>query len=343
MKNFLPIQFRESKLHLLDQRKLPNEELFVICNNIEETHHAIRDMVVRGAPCIGFTAIYGIALWLKNNVYEKKKFIEACDFLISARPTAVNLEYEVQKVKEMVLKVEDKTNVFKFLVDHANKEIEFSESKNLQMAKFAADELERRYSNKKLKLLTHCNTGFLACGSLGTALGVIEYLNQLGRIEKVWVDETRPYLQGSRLTSYELTKLNIPHEIVVEGAATFLMENQMVDAIFVGADRIVSNGDTANKIGTANLSIISKYFKVPMYTVAPLSSFDFNSSSGKSIEIELRNENEILEMGNHRIAPIAAKAFNPSFDITRGENLEGIICEKGLFRMPYVDSLKGLI
>lgn len=342
MKNFYPIEFKDGALFLLDQRELPLKEIFIKCITLEEVHNAIKNMVVRGAPCIGFTALFGIALWLKDNQYSEVSFKEACDFLIGARPTAINLKFEVEKAFNIIKNLPSKINSYDVILNLANLEISKSEERNLEMAKFATQELEKMYGHRKLNILTHCNTGFLACGSLGTALGVIEYLARLDRINCIWVDETRPYLQGSRLTSYELTKLNIPHKIVVEGASSFLMSESLVDAIFVGADRIVANGDTANKIGTANLSIIAKYFSVPMYTVAPLSSFDFDIKTGRDIEIEFRDEDEILRIKDFQISPLTASAFNPSFDVTKGENLTGIICEQGLFKAPYIETLKVL-
>jgi len=335
MSSFTPIQFKDENLVLLDQRLLPNEEVFIVCKTIEDTHKSIKDMVVRGAPCIGFTAIFGMALWCKSNTVTEDTLDIAASYLISARPTAVNLEFEVKKCVDIIRSLVDKSLAYDILKEHGFNEIAKSQVRNQKMADLASKELEENFGNKKLNILTHCNTGFLACGSIGTALGVIEQLARENRIENVWVDETRPYLQGSRLTSYELTKLNIPHKVVVEGAATYLMENKMVDAIFVGADRIVKNGDTANKVGTANLSIISKNFNVPMYVVAPLSSFDFKTETGNKIKVELRDENEILKYKDSFIAPKSAKAFNPSFDITRGENISGIICEKGVLKKPF--------
>lgn len=334
-----PIQFINNSLVLLDQRELPHNEVLITCESLEQTYDAIKTMVVRGAPCIGFSGIYGLALWFKKNTYDEDKFSAAAKYLISARPTAVNLEFEINQCVLEVNKLRDKLKCFNYLVTKANDQINQSERRHFKMAKYALQELKNLYGNKKLNILTHCNTGFLACGSLGTALGVIEHLAKNDLIENVWVDETRPYLQGSRLTSYELKKLNIPHQIVVEGCASHLMMNKMVDAIFVGADRIVLNGDTANKIGTANLSIIAKYYEVPFYVVAPISSFDFESSSGDLIEIELRNDDEILAYGAERIAPLGASAFNPSFDVSKGENISSIICERGALKRPYIESI----
>lgn len=337
-KIILPIEFKNNTLYVLDQRKLPHEEIIVEVNSIEDAFIAIKDMLVRGAPCIGFTGIFALALWLKTNDYSSGSFKEACDFIKSARPTAVNLAFEVDRVFKLLLESKKK-NYFEEVVIFGNEQITTLHSHNLAMAKEAANILKNKFSEKKLNLLTHCNTGFLACGTMGTALGVIEYLGN-EKIENVWVDETRPYLQGSRLTAYELTKLEIPFKIVVEGAASYLMSNNLVDAIFVGADRIAANGDTANKVGTANLSILAKYFNIPFYIVAPKSSFDINTLSAKDIEIELRPDEEITYLKDIPIAPIGAKTFNPSFDIALGENITGIICEDGLLSPPFAKSIK---
>ncbi len=340
-KEYAPIRFNDGVLSLLDQRVLPLEENFIDYNSLEGGYDSIKKMVVRGAPCIGFTGIYSVALWLKNNEYNEAEFVKSTNFLKTSRPTAVNLVFEVDRaIKIAKDAVNAGSSPYEAVVKFGDEQVKLSEANNKAMAEAAYEELKSIYGDKKLNVLTHCNTGFLACGSIGTALGVIQHLGELDRVENVWVDETRPYLQGSRLTAYELGKLNIPHNIVVEGAATYLMSKGMVDAIFVGADRIVANGDTANKIGTANLSIIAKYFNIPFYVVAPMSSFDMNTENGSGIEIELRPEEEILKYKDNQIAPVDSKALNPSFDVALGENITGIICEKGLIKPNYVTNIE---
>ena len=304
-------------------------------------------MVVRGAPCIGFTAIFGMALWLaeiEDNQINEESLYQACEFLKSARPTAVNLEFEIERCQRLIKENLDKgqRTLFDMIVNFGQEEMQRAEQVNLTMAKIAADELSEIYGPQtKLRILTHCNTGTLACGTLGTALGVISYLKANDRIEKVYVDETRPYLQGSRLTSFELKCEDIPHQIVVEGAASYLMSQGLVDAIFVGADRIAANRDTANKVGTCNLAIIADRYQIPFYVVAPTSSIDLSIESGREIEVELRPEEEILMYKEHVIAPKGASAFNPSFDITPSDVIKGVICEKGLCRKD--QDLKGMI
>ncbi len=345
MKNILnPIEFKQDKLFLVDQRKLPLEEIYNEYDTIEGAFDAIKSMVVRGAPCIGFTALFGIALWLKNNNYQANKLQKAATFLKSARPTAVNLAFEVDRVVEMLKNGElDINNAYEEVLAFANLQLEEAEAKNRAMAKFAEVELDNILGKEKYQIQTHCNTGILACGTLGTALGVIQYLGEKDRIENVWVDETRPYLQGSRLTAFELMKLGIEHKVVVEGAASYLMKNGLVDAIFTGADRIVANGDTANKIGTSNLAILAKHYNIPFYIVAPSSSFDLTTPSGDHIEIEMREEMEILNYKENRIAPYETAALNPSFDVTDGTLISGIISEKGIAKGKYNSTLKGIV
>lgn len=338
---FTPIKFNNNCLELLDQRKLPHEEIVIYNKTLQDCYDSIKEMVVRGAPCIGFTAIFAMALWVKNNdEFTLSEFKQAADYLKTSRPTAVNLAFEIDRAFFKVKDNFDKNiNLYELLVSFGNEQLQLSEKYNMEMAKAAFLELENLYGDKKLKLLTHCNTGHLACGSMGTALGVIQYAAQNNRIDKVWVDETRPYLQGSRLTSYELTKLNIHHDIVVEGAASHLMKNGLVDAIFVGADRIAANGDTANKIGTSNLAIIAKHYKIPFYVVAPKSSFDISIQSGEKIEIELRPQEEITYFKGEAISPISASSYNPSFDVTDGTLISAIFCEDGRIVNPYQDNI----
>jgi methylthioribose-1-phosphate isomerase len=337
---YAPIEWKNNTLYLLDQRFLPLEEKIVKVDTIEEAYFAIKDMIVRGAPCIGFTGILGLALWIKKSEhFTIESFEKAAFYLNSSRPTAVNLGYEINRTISLVKKYfyEGRESVFEKVVRFGLDQIELSNKKNNKMADFVIEDLTKRYGNKKLTVMTHCNTGYLACGSLGTALGVISKLHSMKRIEQVFADETRPYMQGSRLTAYELGKEGIPHKIVVEGAASYIMKHYKVDAIFVGADRIVKNGDTANKVGTSTLAIVAKNYNVPFYVVAPTSSFDLEMNHGNSIEIELRDPSEILEYKNLRIAPSDSLALNPSFDVTDNQFITGIACEKGLSLYPFND------
>jgi methylthioribose-1-phosphate isomerase len=331
MKNVIePLKYENGFLKLLDQRLLPSDEVFMTANTIEDCYLAIKDMVVRGAPLIGFTGIWGMALFLKNNPKATHpQFERAGEYLKSSRPTAVNLAFEVDRTIEMARKETHLNALYPKLINHAQTEMNNLYEKNLAMAKFAEKELESIYGNKPLNIMTICNTGTLACGVLGTALGVIVHLHHQKKVKHVYASETRPYLQGSRLTSFELIKEGIDHHVVVEGAASYLLKNKLVDAIFAGADRIVENGDTANKIGTSSLSIIAKHYGIPFYIVAPISSFDLTMKTGSEIEIELRDPNEILKYKDSHIAHPEAKALNPSFDVTDHDCIRGIICENG--------------
>lgn len=336
MRKVEPLIWKDGKLQLIDQRKLPHEEIFHTYDTVEGVHEAIKVMVVRGAPLIGFSALFGMVLAVKNAstlTYEHLK--EKADFLKTARPTAVNLAYEVDRALELSKKAFDSNEtagLYAQLEKFAIEQMKKLHDDNLTMAKLAFEDLKARYGDKKLNLMTLCNTGFLACGPMGTALGVIEYAHSQGQVNHVYASETRPYLQGGRLTAYELASCGIPHSVTVEGAFSYLMKNKLVDAIFIGADRIVENGDTANKVGSSSLAIVAKHYGVPFYTVAPTSTFDLASKTGDEIEIELRPEEEVLEAMGQRICPKESRALNPSFDVTDHELLTGIVCEKGLIK-----------
>jgi methylthioribose-1-phosphate isomerase len=331
MSAILPLKYENEILKLIDQRLLPTEEVYMTARTIEDCFLAIKDMVVRGAPLIGFTGIWGMALFIKHNPKATfEQFSRAADYLKSARPTAVNLAFEIDRCVALARNEIHMNALYPKLVQHAKSEMNNLYEKNYSMAKYAETELSKIYGERPLNVMTICNTGVLACGVLGTALGVIVHLHNQKKIQKVYASETRPYLQGSRLTSFELIKEGIDHQVVVEGAASYLMRNKLVDAIFAGADRIVENGDTANKIGTSSLSIIAKYYGIPFYVVAPISSFDLTLKTGDQIEIELRDESEILKYKEHSIAHPEARALNPSFDVTDHSCITGIICENGV-------------
>lgn len=328
-----PIIFHDTFFEALDQRKLPVEELYLKVETIEQCHQCIKDMVVRGAPLIGFTALYGLVIWANTTDELSEASLErATEYLKSARPTAVNLEYELNRALQLLkhYPFDSREKILNTLREFAQSAYQQLENDNLSMARSALEHLENLYPNKKsFRLMTLCNTGYLACGPIGTALGVISYLHELEKVECVFACETRPYLQGARLTSYELAKQGIAHQLIVEGAMSYVLQNQNVDAIFVGADRIAANGDTANKIGTSTLSIVANYYKVPFFVVAPTSSFDIQTKTGSDIEIEMRPSSEITNWGGIQTAPSETKGFNPSFDVASGQLISGIFCEKG--------------
>ncbi|WP_157765592.1 S-methyl-5-thioribose-1-phosphate isomerase [Halobacteriovorax marinus] len=329
-----PLSWKDGVLSLLDQRKLPLEEIIVENKTIEDAYNSIKDMVVRGAPLIGYTGIFGMALFARANrgasIDEYKK---AADYLNSSRPTAVNLAYELDRCVELIDQLINAGNSDKIedeLISFGHAQLDLIHRDNLAMANIAMKDLIERFGKRKYRIMTLCNTGYLACGPMGTALGVISHLFENDLIEHVYASETRPYMQGARLTSYELKKQGVPHDIVVEGSFSYLMKNKLVDAIFIGADRIVKNGDTANKIGSSTLSIVAKHYGVPFFVVAPTSSFDFTSEEGSEIPIEMRDENEILSFRDQRVAPEGTSALNPSFDVTDANCITGIICESGM-------------
>jgi methylthioribose-1-phosphate isomerase len=340
----LPLTYDQEILKLIDQRLLPSEEVYITARTIEDCYRAIVDMVVRGAPLIGFTGIWGMALFIKHNPKATfEQFERAAEYLKSARPTAVNLAFEIDRCVAMARLEMHMSALYPKLVQHAKSEMNNLYEKNLAMAKFAEVELEKIYGNRPLNIMTICNTGVLACGVLGTALGAITHLNNQKKVKMVYASETRPYLQGSRLTSFELLKEGIDHRIVVEGAASYLMRNKMVDAIFAGADRIVENGDTANKVGTSSLSIIAKHYGIPFYIVAPISSFDLSLQNGDQIEIELRDQSEILKFKEFHIAHPDARALNPSFDVTDHSCITGIICENGVIVPSCPENIRAIV
>ncbi|MDC1175296.1 S-methyl-5-thioribose-1-phosphate isomerase [Bacteriovoracaceae bacterium] len=332
-----PLIWENNKLKLIDQRKLPHEEVYIEYSTHEGAFDGIRLMVVRGAPLIGFAGLYGMVLYSINHPKSTvEDFNKAADYLNEARPTAVNLSFELERTKTLAASYFEKNNSLEGLTAEllkmATESFQELADNNLKMAKSAMKELEGLYGTRKLNVVTLCNTGYLACGPMGTALGVIAHLHENERIEHVYASETRPYLQGGRLTAYELCQLNVPHSLIVEGAFSYLMKNKKIDAIFIGADRIVLNGDTANKVGSSTLSIVAKNYGVPFYVVAPTSSFDFAAKTGEEIEIEMRPEEEILSCQGVRIAPKDSRALNPSFDVTDHENISGIFCEKGIIK-----------
>ena len=332
---YTPLSWEKGEVCFLDQRKLPHQEEYISCRTLDDCYRAIADMVVRGAPLIGVTAMWGLTLWLKNHPYASwKEWEKACQQLSTARPTAVNLFYAIEKIHDKVFNYYNNKKTFDGLYEEMisliGKEVDAIQKDHQAIADYGAAEMERLYGNRPLRLATLCNTGALACGPMGTALGIISHLHSLERVEIVYAFETRPWLQGSRLTAYELSKENIPHRIIVDSASSWLMREKSPDAIFVGADRIASNGDTANKIGTSSLAIVAQHYNIPFYVAAPLSSFDKNLETGQGIPIELRGEEEVLYCAGSAIAPDKSRALNPGFDITENNLITALFCEKGM-------------
>ena len=332
--------WEKSVLKLIDQRKLPFKEVYVSCKSADSVAKAIKDMVVRGAPAIGVAAAYGVALAaLKFRGEDKKKFADYINenirLLSGARPTAVNLFWALDRMK-------------KILTSDKNLEVEKIKGKLIEEAReIEKQDLEINWkigqngkkifdkATGKIKILTHCNAGALATSGYGTALAVIRSLDAEGKVTNVIVDETRPFLQGARLTAWELHREEIPFFIISDNMAGYFMSIGEVDTVLVGADRIASNGDAANKIGTLSLSILARYYRIPFYVAAPISTVDIKMESGDNIPIEYRDEKEMREVLGKIIIPEFMAVENPAFDVTPAGNITAIITEEGVIYPPY--------
>ncbi|MCA1933665.1 MAG: S-methyl-5-thioribose-1-phosphate isomerase [Calditerrivibrio sp.] len=321
------IVWKNDKLYLLDQRKLPFVKEFVECFDLSSVANAIKDMVVRGAPAIGVTAAYGVVLGLM----EGMKFEDIYKILINTRPTAVNLMWGMLKMKEMI-------DIGITPIDAAIKIHEDDISVNKRIGEFGSSLIEDNFN-----ILTHCNAGALATGGFGTALGVIYAAKNSGKRIHVFVDETRPYLQGSRLTAFELMENGIECTLICDNMAGYLMKQGRVDAVIVGADRIALNGDTANKIGTYSLSVLASKNNIPFYVAAPLSTFDGSIENGSCIVIEERNPQEVREVFGVKISPDNVSVYNPSFDVTDSELITAFITEEGIIGKPFDLNIKKLL
>lgn len=344
MKEIKTIEFKDGILYLIDQRKLPTTYEIFQCKNYKDVDFAIKDMVVRGAPAIGATAAYGVVLAAKEFIEEEKttflkKLDEALNVLNKSRPTAVNLMWAINRMKNLIeenkeLEVEE---IYGKILEEANNIYEEDIKTNKTMAK---------YGNEIIKegdtILTHCNTGALATVAYGTALGVVREAHYTGKNIFVYADETRPRLQGGKLTAWELVQEGIPAKLIADNVAATLIRDGKIDVILVGADRIASNGDTANKIGTFMLSVVAKAYNVPFYIVAPTTTIDFDIETGKEIEIEERSHEEVTHINGVRIAPEGIHVYNPAFDVTPKENITGIITEKGIVRPPFKENIEKL-
>jgi methylthioribose-1-phosphate isomerase len=337
-------------VRMLDQLRLPAEEVYPVFKTYEGVAEAIRSMVVRGAPAIGVTAAMGIALGVKTSlVHDRQRFKEifyqVCDVMGKTRPTAVNLFWAINRMKETFedalsqsSPTFDAKHVAKMLEDEALKIYQEDIACNKTMAENGA-----RLIPEGAAVLTHCNAGALAtAGYYGTALGVIKAAHEQGKNISVWVDETRPYLQGARLTAWELDKEGIPHTLITDNMAGHFMKLGKVHCVMVGADRIAANGDTANKIGTYSLSILAKEHHLPFYVTAPTSTIDPHIESGEEIPIEERSSKEVTQIGDVVIAPRGTRAAHPAFDVTPAQNITNIITEKGVLYKPFYEAIHSL-
>ena len=329
-------------LKLLDQTKLPTELTYLSCQDYKSVAEAIRVLAVRGAPAIGVAAAYAVVLAYRECQKTAASlealdisFQEACDFICHARPTAVNLSWAVHQMED-VYKTTPSGEVEKALLKRAQ-EIEAEDVHTCRsIGKNGADLFEGK---SHLHILTHCNTGALATAGIGTAFGVIATLHERGQIDCVYADETRPLLQGSRLTATELMAGHIPCCLIADDMASSVMKLKQIDAIIVGADRIAANGDTANKIGTYGLAVMAQYHHIPFYIAAPFSTFDFSIQTGGEIVIEERNPEEIRKINGVYSAPVDVPVYNPAFDVTPATLISGIITEKGVLKPPFTQSI----
>jgi len=331
-------------LKLIDQRKLPLNIEYMVCDTYEKTGDAIKEMVVRGAPAIGVTAAYGVAIaGIEYSGLSRQdffKFIEkAIKFLSSSRPTAVNLFWALERMKEVLNKNKDLEieAIRQSLIQEAQK----IEIEDVSINRKIGENGLKAFDNFKgsVKILTHCNAGALATAGYGTALGVVRSLASAGKIRYVVVDETRPYLQGARLTAWELEQEGIPFFIITDNAAAYMMSTGEVDGVIVGADRIASNGDSANKVGTLGISICASYYRIPFFIAAPLSTIDMGIENGEKIPIEERGAREIREVMGTKIISDEMPVKNPAFDVTPAENITAIITEKGVIKPPYRENI----
>lgn len=336
-----PIVWQDDSLRLLDQRALPGKEHYLSLSTVEQVADAIHNMVVRGAPAIGITAAYGIVLSARARYIEDasnwKLLIESdLQILAASRPTAVNLFWAIDHMRSFMADIDSDPGPI--LLAEAERIHEADIADNKHMGKIGAAFIEPGSG-----VLTHCNTGSLATGGFGTALGVIRQAWSEHSLEAVFADETRPWLQGARLTAWELVHDNIPVSLVVDGAVAQLMMSGKVQWLIVGSDRIAANGDVANKIGTCTAAIVAKYFGVKVMVVAPTSTIDRDSEDGGAIPIETRPADELLVCGEQRIAADGAQGWNPVFDVTPAALVDVLVTEKGAIEKPNSESISSLL
>ncbi|MBN2252661.1 MAG: S-methyl-5-thioribose-1-phosphate isomerase [Kosmotogaceae bacterium] len=338
----MTLEWKEDRLILIDQRRLPSKEEFVECLTHEDVHYAIRNMVVRGAPAIGASAAFGYLLGaIEAQAVSEEMFsghmASVKKRLSESRPTAVNLFWALDRM-EMTLNSLRKLERKEIIVTLESEALKIA-SEDIEINK-AIGKTGAEIVRDGDGILTHCNAGALATVDYGTALGVMRASVEQGKRISVYADETRPYLQGARLTAWELMKSGVDVTLICDNMSGWVMKKGMVDLVLVGADRIAANGDAANKIGTYSLAILAQRHGIPFYIVAPLSTVDLSTPTGDEIPIEERDHREITHIGDYQIAPDDVKCFNPAFDVTPWSLITGIITERGIARPPYNISLK---
>jgi methylthioribose-1-phosphate isomerase len=340
------IEWQPDAVVMVDQRKLPGREIYVRCRTAAEVARAIKTMVIRGAPAIGVAAAMGIALGMRRSKTQGTRqfaveFNKLCDQMAATRPTAVNLFWAIRRMKDAfsaaALAGQSVEEITARLVREAQAIHDEDVESCRAMGRFGAAVVP-----EGARILTHCNAGALATAGYGTALGVIRAAAEAGKVAQVFADETRPFLQGARLTAWELVRDRIPTTVITESMAGPLMRQGEIDLVVVGADRIAANGDFANKIGTFTVAMMAEAHGIPFYVAAPLSTIDLATPDGMAIPIEQRSAREVTHVGSIRLAPEGASVWNPAFDVTPHRLVAGIITEKGIARAPYGESLKQL-
>ena len=329
--SYYSIKFINDHLSFLDQTKLPLQEVYVTTDDYERIAVAIERLELRGAPLIGISAAFAIALAFKSiSENHTENFKKVYKRLASTRPTAVNLFYALNRMKKVFDLIVDHTKIYQTLLDEAIDIYNYEE--------YCSNKIAEHGFNifiKKSNVLTHCNTGALAAAGFGTAFAVIKKAFDEGYVNHVYADETRPLLQGLRLTSFELDKNGIPFTIQTDSMAAVLMQQNKIDIVITGADRIALNGDSANKVGTYNLAVLCNYHNIPFYIAAPSTTIDRKIATGAEIEIEYRNSSEILSINGNQIANPNTKTFSPAFDVTPSHLIKGIITEEDIYIFPY--------
>jgi methylthioribose-1-phosphate isomerase len=341
----LPTIAREADaIVMIDQRKLPAQEIYVRCKTAAEVARAIRTMVIRGAPAIGVAAAMGLAFGMRGSAATgtqkfAAEFQKACELMASTRPTAVNLFWAIERMKRSFATAAQAGESVDEIKDRLDYEAQAIHDEDVASCR-AMGAFGAAVVPDDARILTHCNAGALATAGYGTALGVIRASVEQGKQVVVFADETRPFLQGARLTAWELVRDGIQTTVITDNMSGALMRQGQVDLVVVGADRIAANGDTANKIGTYGVAVLAREHKIPFYVAAPLSTIDLNTPDGDHIPIEERNAREVTHVGPSQVVATGARVWNPAFDVTPHRFIAGIITERGIFRPPYIESLK---
>jgi methylthioribose-1-phosphate isomerase len=341
--DYRPITWRDDRVILLDQTRLPREEVYLELDDYRDVAAAIKELKVRGAPAIGIAGAYAVALGaLKIEAVATDEFLKELDIIIetigATRPTARNLFFALERLKRAATAQNKAAAIKEALVNEAARIHEDEARATSRLSRYGAALIQDGWT-----LLTHCNTGPLAAPDYGTALGAITAAHRQGKRVKVFADETRPLLQGARLTTWELQKAGVPVTLITDSMAGYFIGQGKVDCIIVGADRIAANGDTANKIGTYMLAVLARANRVPFYIAAPTTTIDPALRTGAAIPIEERMAGEVTCCGGAPIAPAGVSAANPAFDVTPHRYITGIITEKGVIKAPYIRGIKGVL